>query len=86
MTANVVGTGLEYRRQAEISADKASQLETSRNQQNMQIEAAKKSQQGGLAGMGAAVGWAAGAQAGSVGGPWGALIGAGLGYLAGEFL
>jgi len=83
---SVIGTGLAYRRQAEGLAQKAGELEDKRDAENQMIKAADKAQQGNLTGMGAAMGWMAGAKAASVGGPMGMLIGAGIGFLAGEIL
>lgn len=83
---SVIGTGLSYRNQAESMLSAASDLEKRREAEGQQIEAAQQSQQASLTGLGAGIGWMAGAKAGSVGGPAGMLIGAGIGYLAGEFL
>lgn len=82
----LIGVGQSYRQQAEFGAEKASQLEVQRKQENQMADAAHKQNIGTMAGMGAAVGWAAGAEAGSVGGPWGMLIGAGVGALGGALM
>jgi phage tail tape-measure protein len=75
---SVIGTGLAYRQQAEQLATQADQLSLERKQQNEMIKQADTQQKLGLAGMGAALGMA--------GGPVGMAVGAGIGYLVGEFL
>lgn len=68
-----------------ILGDAASQ-EAQRNQQNEQMEAARKqgNQQLGAT-LGTMGGMAAGAQMGAGLGPWGALIGGALGAIAGNY-
>lgn len=72
----LIGTGLSYRQQAEALASKSDELGLRRKQENEMKKQADIQQKASLTTTGAMVG--------SKFGPWGALIGAGVGYLAGE--
>lgn len=74
----LIGTGLQYRQQAEALASKSDELNFNRNQENKRMKAAKVQSEASLGATGAVVGLEA------TGSPWGALIGAGVGYLAGN--
>lgn len=78
--AGLIGLGQTYRQQATALASQSDELKFRREQENQMMENAKKQRQAGLVATGAVVG----AEAGSGAGPWGAIIGAGIGFLAGE--
>lgn len=75
--AGLLGAGQYYRNSANDLWADAAASEQRRNQVNKQIQAQGEQSKWGLAGTGAGIG-------AQVGGPWGALIGAGVGLLAGN--
>lgn len=72
----LIGTGLNYRQQAETLASQSDKLSQNRVQEEMMKKQAETQQKVGLTTTGATVG--------SYFGPWGALIGAAAGYLGSE--
>ena len=75
--AGLIGLGQTYRQQATALASQSDELKFRREQENQQIKNARTQRQASLTATGAVVGAEAG-------GPWGALIGAGIGLLAGS--
>ena len=75
--AGLIGLGQNYRQQATALAGQSDELKFRREQENQMMKNAKTQRQASLTATGAVVGAEAG-------GPWGALIGAGVGLIAGE--
>ena len=77
--AGLIGTGTTYRQQAEALASRSDDLSQRRKEENEMIDQADKQQKISLTTTGAMVGT-------EISPGWGTLIGAGIGYLAGELL
>lgn len=84
MATGLIGTGLQYRQQAETLASQTDKLAMARKEEEQRMKEGRKMKQASLGATGALIGWEAGAAAGGVTGPWGAVIGAGIGLLAGS--
>lgn len=77
--ASLASYGQGQKQEATEMLGRAAEQETTRNQQNKQLEAQRKA---GNRSLGATAGALAGMQYGSALGPWGAVIGGAIGYVA----
>ncbi len=75
--SGLIGTGLQYRQQAEALASKSDEMSRDRVKEETMKKQAKTQNQVSLATTGATVGT-------QIAPGWGTLIGAGVGYLAGS--
>lgn len=81
----LIGLGQTHLKRATSGYGTVAGLETARENQNRQLQAAEESQDSQMVGTGAGIGasMAMGAETGAFAGPWGVALGAGVGALAG---
>jgi hypothetical protein len=83
--AGLIGTGLDYQRNALGGFVRESAEQQQIDEANTRLKAERRAQKATMGAEGAVIGglggWYAGASIGAIGGPAGMLIGAGVGYL-----